>query len=216
MRWLGLWMGAVLLTACSDDVFDPLGLDDDDDDTTSGEPEPMVDYGACDRTLQDPACIDAACGRTPQAQDHLAVMLEVVAEAGHASVFAPTRADFYPLTNELQVDYQLQVGWFRVATALHLDVPDSDELLRQELAAHVSGWDIPASVASPEQISAAVENCHAVLGYDHCQDNQPGFVVHDRYDWSQPGCVYKSSHVTIDAANASTIQCVVEQEQPCD
>jgi hypothetical protein len=208
-------MAAVLLTACSDDVFDPLGLDGGNS-TSVGEPEPMVDYGECDRTMQDPDCVGTECGRTPQAQEYLGVMLEVVAEAGHASAFAPTRAEFHPLTNELHVDYQLHVGWFRAASVLDLQVPDSDEILREELEAHVGRWAIAPFVVSPDQISAAIEACHSILAYDPCEDNQPAFVAHDAYDWSQPGCVYKSSYAVIDAVDASTLECVVEQEHPCD
>ena len=199
-------------TACGDD-FDPFGLDED---STTGTPEPTFDYSACAPPLRDPQCTGSDCGLTPEAQDYLALMLDVVSDAGHADVFAPTRAEYDPLVDELRIDYQLQVSWFRLATAVHFDVPDTEELLRQEIASHVDGWRVPSSVASPEAISAAVSSCSALLEYDPCMDDHADFYVHDRYDWEQPGCVYKSTYVVVDAADASTLECAVEEPQPCN
>jgi hypothetical protein len=216
MHWLrvGIVMGltAVLATACGDD-FDPFGLDDD---TTTGEPEPTFDYAACPPPMRDPPCIGSECGRTPEAQDYLAIMLDVVAEAGRSDVFAPTKAEYFPLVDELHIDYQLQVSWFRFATTVHFDVPDTEELLRQEMAMHIDGWRVPLSVAAPDELSNQVEACNELLEYDPCTDNQPDFYVYDHYDWAQPDCVYKSSYVVIDAADASTLECAVEEPQPCD
>lgn len=218
MAWLHRVVGAGALASawplagCSDD-FDPLGLGDD---STTGEPEPTFDYGACPEPMQDPSCTGSDCGLTPEAQEYLAIMLDEVAQAGHAGVFTPTRAEYLALVDELRIHYQLQVSWFRLATSVHLDVPDSEALLRQEMAAHIAGWRVPASVATPEALSLAVEGCHALLEYDPCTDNQADFYVHDRYDWSEPQCVYKSSVVVLDAADASTLECLVEEPQPCD
>jgi hypothetical protein len=203
---------SALLAGCSDD-FDPLGLGDD---STTGEPEPTFDYGACPEPMRDPGCTGSDCGLTPEAQEYLAVMLEEVAQAGHADVFQPTRAEYLALVDELRIDYQLQVSWFRLASTVHFDVPDTEELLRQEMAAHITGWRVPASVAPPEALSLAVEDCHALLEYDPCTDNHADFYVHDRYDWSQPECVYKSTVVVLDAEDASTLECIVEEPQPCD
>ncbi len=206
-------VGAVLLTACGDD-FDPLGLGDGS--TTTGEPEPSFDYAACPGRMRDPSCTGSACGLTPEAQEHLAIFLDEVAQAGYADVFSPTEAEYLPLVDALRIDYQLQVGWFRVARTVHLDVPDTEALLRQEMAAHLAGWRVPSSVARPEELSAAVEACHALLEYDPCTDNQADFFVRDHYDWSQPDCVYKTTAVVLDAADASTLECLVEEPQPCD
>lgn len=212
MRRLCTLAALLLLTACSDD-FDPLGLGDD---STTGEPEPSFDYSACARPMQDPRCTGSDCGLTPDARDQLAMMLDEVAEAGHADLFFPTAAESFPLVDELRIDYQLQLGWFRFATTVHFDVPDTEELLRQEMAAHIAGWRVPGMVASPAELAAAVESCHELLEYDPCTDNQADFFVHDRYDWAQPQCVYKSTSVVIDAADASTLECFVEAPQPCN
>lgn len=219
-RWLGLEMVAtvsvMLALGCGDDSSHPYS-DDHGDDTQGQPPPPMVDYSGCDRTMQDADCVGMECGLTPQAQDYLQVMIEVVDDAGYGDELTPTKAEYFPLTNELSIDYQLQVGWFRVASSIALAVLDSDEILRQELAAHVSGWDLPSQVASPAQISAAVEGCSGLLSYEHCTDNQLDFVAHDRYDWEQPdGCVYKTTYAVVSAATASVLECVVEQEQACD
>jgi hypothetical protein len=209
---VGIGLAAVLATACGDD-FDPFGLDDD---STTGEPEPTFDYAVCPPPMQDPQCSGSLCGLTPEAQDYLTIMLDMVAQAGHADVFAPTKAEYLALVDELRIDYQLQVSWFRIATTVHFDVPDTEELLRQEMAAHIAGWRVPSSVASPEAIAGAVDACNSLLEYDPCTDNQLEFYVHEHYDWAQPDCVYKSSYVVIDAADASTLECAVEEPQPCD
>jgi len=216
MAWLrigiGIGLTAALSSGCSDD-FDPFGLDDDG---TTGEPEPTFDYDDCPAPMQDPRCIGSDCGRTPEAQDYLAIMLDVVSSAGYAEEFAPTKAEYFPLVDELRIDYQLQVSWFRAATTVHFDVPDTEELLRQEMASHVNGWRIPYAVASPEELAAVVESCSPLLEYDPCTDDQPDFYVYENYDWAEPECVYKSTYVVIDAADASTLECAVEEPQPCD
>ncbi len=203
---------ALPATACSDD-FDPLGLDDT---STTGDPEPPFDYSACSPPMQDPWCVGSECGRTPEAQDYLAIMLEVVAEAGRSDVFAPTDAEYAPFTDELRIDYQLQVSWFRIATTVHFDVPDTEELLRQEMASHVDGWRIPLSVAARQTLTNVVAACNELLEYDPCTDNQPDFYVHDGYDWAEPDCLYKSTYVVVDAADASTLECAVEEPQACE
>ncbi len=218
MRWLGTWACSwVLLAAgCSDDG--PLFGDDDDTGATTGSstPPPSFDYSTCSSpALHAPSCSGSACGRTPEAEGYLAIILDEVAMAGYAGNFTPTRAEHFPLVDELDIDYQLHVGWFRAATTVHLDVPGTEELLRDEMAAHVASWQIPAGVASPDAIAAAVEGCHALLDYDPCEDNQPDFLVYDRYDWAEPACVYKSSYVVVDAHDASTLECAVEEPQPC-
>jgi hypothetical protein len=212
MRWLCLGVGMMLATGCGDE-FDPLGLDDG---ATTGEPPPTFDYDACaNPLLRDPTCVGSSCGLTPEAQDYLALMLEVVDEAGHASELTPIEAEYSPWVDELRIDYQVQVGWFRYATTVRFDVPDTEALLRQEMASHVSGWRMPGRVASPAAIEAAVERCHALLDYDPCLDNRPDFFVHERYDWTQPGCVYKTTSVVVDAQDGSTLECLVEQALPC-
>jgi hypothetical protein len=160
--------------------------------------------------------LGSECGRTPEAEGYLAIMLEVVLEAGHAAAFTPTEAEYFPLVDDLRIDYQLQVSWYRAATSVHFDVPDTEELLREEMAAHVAGWRVPIAVAAPDEIEAAVEGCHSLLDYDPCLDNHPDFYVYEHYDWADPACVYKSTSVVVDAADASTLECVVEEPQPCD
>ncbi|MCX4241235.1 hypothetical protein [Paraliomyxa miuraensis] len=197
---------------CSDDD----GFFDDGSDTTEGYVEPMVDYSGCERAMRDSPCGMALCGTSAEAQDYLQLMLDVVRDAGHSSRFSPTVAEYYALTNELRIDYQLQVGWFRVANTLSLSVPATDDLLRDELEAHVDTWVIPSSVVPPEDITDEVEACHALLTYDPCQDHQLDFTVHASYDWEQPDCVYKTTYALVDADNGSTLDCVVEQELPCE
>lgn len=213
MRWFRALacIGAVLLPAGCGDHFEPLGLGD----STSGEPEPTFDYAACPPAMRDPSCTGSACGIGPEAQDRLAIFIDEVEQAGHAEAFVPTKAEYFPHLGELRIDYQLQVGWFRFASSVRFDVPDTEALLRQEIAAHVAGWRVPSAVARPEELAAAVEGCHALLEYDPCTDNQPDFLVHERYDWAQPECVYKSTVVVVDAADASTLECMVETPQPC-
>ena len=203
---------AALSSACSDDQFDPFGLDST---TAEPEPEPTFDYSVCAPPMRDASCSPTDCGLTPAAQGYLDIMLDEVLQAGHAGVFTPTEADYDPYIDELRIDYQLQVSWFRLATTVHFDVPDTEELLRQEMAAHIAGWRVPSMVARPEELSAAVEQCHALLEYDPCTDDHPDFFVHDSYDWAQPDCVYKSTSVVLDAADASTLECVVEAPQAC-
>lgn len=205
-------MALGLAAGCSDD-----GSGGYYDGTTSDpDPEPEVDYSGCAPVLQDPLCMGRACGRTPEAADYLGIVIEEVDNAGYGGRFVATRAEYTPLTNVLRVDYQLRRSWFRVAYVLEMEVPDSEALLRLELQSRISAWSVPTSVADPEEISDAIESCHLLLSYDHCVDNHAGFIVENRYDWSQPGCVYKSTYVTIDARDASTIECVVEEEYPCD
>lgn len=201
-----------LLTACSDDS-DPFGLDGG---TSDPPPEPTFDYSVCAPPLHDATCVAEQCGLTPEAQDYLAIMLDEVVEAGRADVFTPTKADYDPFVDQLRVDYQLQVSWFRFATTVYFDVPDTEELLRQELAAHIASWRVPSSVAPPEELAAEVEQCHALLEYDPCSDNQPDFFVHDSYDWVQPECVYKTTAVVVDAVAGSTLECLVEEPLPCN
>lgn len=217
MRWLSVLtsaataIAALACTACSDD-FDPFGLDST---TAEPEPEPTFDYSVCAPPMRDASCSPTDCGLTPEAQGYLDVMLDEVLQAGHIEVFTPTKAEYDPYIDELRIDYQLQVSWFRYATTVHFDVPDTEELMRQEMAAHIAGWRVPSTVARPEELSAAVEQCHALLEYDPCTDDHPDFFVHDSYDWSNPDCVYKSTSVVIDAQDASTLECVVEAPQPC-
>ena len=215
MRWLGILvgmgMGAIPSAGCGDDPG-PFGLAG----TTSDDPPPpMVDYDGCEEPMQDPTCEGVACGLTPEAQHHLQIMLDVVEDAGYGSEFSPTKAEYSPFTNVLSIDYQLQVSWFRLASSIELGVPQTDELLRQELAAHVHGWNVPTEVVAPEALSAAVEGCHALLAYDPCTDDHVDFVARSRYDWEQPGCVYKTTYAVVDARDARLLECVVEQELPC-
>lgn len=218
MRWpssircIAVAIAALTCTGCSDDEFDPFGLDST---TTPPEPEPTFDYSVCAPPMRDASCSPSDCGLTPEAQAHLDIMLDEVLQAGHADVFTPTEAEYDPFVDELRIDYQLQVSWFRIATTVHFDVPDTEELMRQEMAAHIAGWRVPSTVARPEEIAAAVEQCHALLEYDPCTDDHPDFFVHDSYDWSNPDCIYKSTSVVVDAADASTLECVVEAPQPC-
>lgn len=203
---------AALAGGCGDDIFGS----SDTTDTDTGDPEPTFDYSVCDAPLRDADCTGVDCGETQQARDYLQIMLEVVDEQHQSEHFVPTRAQYFNLTQELTIDYQLEVSWFRVATSITLMVPQSEDVLRQELAAHVQGWDLPSGVASPETISAEIEDCHEVLTYDPCRDNHVGFVARSSYDWEQPDCVYKSTYAVVSAATGQTLECVVEEEQPCD
>jgi hypothetical protein len=216
MRWLGL--GAVIVAACvtaatgCGDHSEPPGLGDD---TTAGGPPPAFDYHACAAPLmRDPTCEGRGCGLTDAAQEQLALMLEVVAEAGYATAFSPVEAESSPWIDALRIDYQLQVGWFRYATSVRFDVPVSEALLRQEMAGHVAGWRVPEAVASRAAIEAAVVGCHARLDYDPCTDNQPDFHVYARLDGAQPECGYETA-VVIDAHDASTLACLVDEPRPC-
>lgn len=203
-------LGMLLLAGCSDDASSSDGLDTGG---TTGEPAPLFDYAGCPAAMQDTTCLGSACGRTQAAQDYLVIMLEVVADAGHAQYFTPTLAEYAPLVDQLTIDYQLQVGWFRAASTVRFDVPASEELLREEMAAHISGWQIPDSVVTPDALAAAVEACHSQLAYDPCEDNQRDFLVYDRYDGPPPAC--ESWSVVIDARDASTLLCEVQEPRPC-
>jgi hypothetical protein len=211
MRGARVCACVVLLAGCGDDAA---SADDRGGSSTTGEPAPLFDYAECPPAMQDATCEGSGCGRTQEAQDYLAIMLEVVAEAGHATAFTPTLAEYTPLVDELAIDYQLQVGWFRAATTVHFDVPDAEEFLREEMAAHISGWQIPDAMATPAALTAAVEACQNALAYDPCVDNTIEFLVHDRYGAPQAECMNGSSSVVIDARDASTLACEVEPP-PC-
>jgi hypothetical protein len=208
MRWLRRLAGTCTIASAP-------ALAGCGDDSTTGEPEPAFDYAACARPMRDPSCSGSDCGLTPEARDYLAIMLDEVARAGHADVFTPTEAEYLPLVDDLRIHYQLQVSWFRLATTVRFDLPDTEELLRQEMAAHIAGWRVPTAVADPDELASAVESCHALLEYDPCTDNHADFYVHDRHDGAQPDCVSEPTLVVVDAADASTLECVVEAPLPC-
>jgi hypothetical protein len=174
------------------------------------------DYAECSPLVAPPDCEGLDCAEDEAARAHLELLLDVVDRRGYADIFTPESAEYLPATNQLLIDYQLQVDWMRTWGFINLKVPATTPELRSKLEAHVDAWEIPDSLADPDDIVAAVEGCDPILEVDPCDDFWDDFTVHASHEWSMPGCVYKATYAIVDARTAEVIRCVVEEEYGCE
>lgn len=168
------------------------------------------DYAACGSDLASPSCDGLECAQDPEARATLESLLEVVADRGYTDVFTPVWARSGN-TDQVIIDYQLQVEWMRVAGRIDVDLPEA----HAELEDHVDEWTVPEALADQDEVVAAVEGCDPILEIDPCDDFWPEFLVHPTHTEELSGCEIEVTHATVDPRTAEVTQCNSEETYDC-
>lgn len=191
--------------------------EDEDEETdgssSTGEPESdipgpsdTVDYAVCDNGLDDLECEGLACA-DDDTHGAASLLLEVAEDRGLAHVFSLSGARTLPDTDQLFLNFQVQVDWFRTRDTISLRLPLTDDELRAEFEAHLDQLEFPTAVAPFESVQASVQACFGLV-FDPCSDNWPDFRVHVQRDGADE-CDEVTATV-IDVETGEVLSCGME------